>query len=50
MKENKCCGTCKWHKCEGDTGIWKCTNVDSDADECFTRYGDTCIDWEGKDD
>ena len=38
------CGTCKFYKC-GDR-VWKCSNVDSDHDECYTRYHNSCNEWE----
>jgi len=46
-KTEKCCGTCKFHKCYGD-GEWICENPESDNNTDYTNYQDTCCDWEGR--
>jgi len=40
------CGTCYWHKREGDD--WVCTNRDSDEWADFTGHGFACEEWEGR--
>ena len=48
MKNTKTiCGTCRHNK--HDTSDFYCANENSYVFTCYTRYGDTCEDWEGKD-
>ena len=42
------CGTCKFRK--HDTVDWYCSNEMSDYISVHMRYGDTCEDWEEKED
>ena len=42
--DKKCCGTCYWHKREGDD--WICTNSNSDELADYTEYGFVCDCWE----
>jgi len=41
------CGTCRWHKNDGDD--WVCCNNKSDYCADWTEYGNTCEEWEGRD-
>ena len=46
MENEKCCGTCQYHRTDAD-GEWICTNVDSDNNGIPTAYDDTgCFDYE----
>lgn len=42
--ETKCCGTCKWHKCEMDDS-WICVNRDSEYCADWTDYDHCCKEW-----
>lgn len=47
MKNNeKCCGTCKWHKHEPIDDGWVCVNADSDHCTDWTDYDYCCEEWE----
>lgn len=48
------CGTCKYHRHiytmhdgRSDHG-WVCVNDQSENAGCYTDYGDSCDEWEGK--
>lgn len=41
------CGSCKWHKKQGED--WVCMNENSDCYTFETEYGWACEDWEEKD-
>ena len=43
---NKCCVTCKWHKFENISDGFVCVNSDSDYCADWTEYGDSCEEWE----
>ena len=43
---DKCCGTCKWHKFENISDGFVCVNSDSDYCADWTEYGDSCEEWE----
>ena len=43
-KNRMICGTCYWHKREGDE--WVCVNKNSDYCADYTEYDDTCEEWE----
>ena len=43
---DKCCGTCKWHKLENISDGFVCVNSDSDYCADWTEYGDSCEEWE----
>ena len=45
---DKCCGTCKWHKYENISDGFVCVNSDSDYFADWTEYGDSCEEWEKK--
>lgn len=50
-KEEKCCGTCTWHKPSWKTGHlqgYHCTNEESEGYGLQTDYEDECMDWEEK--
>lgn len=42
----KCCGTCKWHKYRKNGDDWECGNIF--ADECgeYTPYEHCCDEYE----
>lgn len=46
MKE--CCGTCKYHKFDGDSCGWVCSNEESDHfySKHWTEYSDSCKEWQ----
>ena len=46
----KCCGTCKYHRCDRDTKDWYCDNLDSEYYADYTGYEDcpSCQDWEAR--
>ena len=46
--ETKCCGTCKWHKCNAVDRSWSCYNTKSDCWLCKTDYSHCCKEWEGQ--
>ena len=43
---DKRCGTCKWHKFENISDGFVCVNSDSDYCADWTEYGDSCEEWE----
>ena len=45
----ECCGTCRHHKFDYDSGEWICNADFADNFGQFTEYKDTCEDWEDKD-
>lgn len=47
-KDEKCCGTCKWHKHERIDDGWVCTNPDSHCCADWTEYNDWCQEWEDR--
>ncbi|MCD8209051.1 MAG: hypothetical protein LUD72_14025 [Bacteroidales bacterium] len=48
MKEDKCCGTCKYHRFNKNDDEWVCLCPDSYYFGDYTEYDDKCEDWEGK--
>ena len=47
MENDRCCGTCEFHRYYD--GEWICCNVDSDNNGLETAYDDRgCYDWEGR--
>ena len=46
MDNEKICGTCRHNK--HDTTDFYCANGNSDVFTCYTRYGDSCDEWEEK--
>lgn len=46
---NQCCGTCKWHSFENISDDWVCVNNDSDYCADWTKYEDSCEEWEESD-
>lgn len=47
-EKRKCCGTCKWHKCESVDDSWICVNADSEYCSDWTDYDHCCDEWEGR--
>ena len=47
-KDEKCCGTCKWHKHENASDGWVCVNNESYYCADWTEYDDRCLDWEDR--
>ena len=53
MKEEKCCGTCRYHSpCDLKRGQrkpdWMCVGMDSEYFGEYTAYDDSCEEWEGR--
>ena len=51
MKNERCCGTCRFHRnarIANDEKAWLCSNVDSDCCGAVTGYEDGCFDWREK--
>lgn len=46
FKEQKCCGTCKYHQHEDIDDGWVCVNRDSENCADWTDYEDYCGYWE----
>ena len=42
------CGTCLYHKKDNDEGDWVCDNPDGEYFQDYTRYDDSCPDWEAR--
>lgn len=47
-KDEKRCGTCKWHQHESIDDGWICANDESEYCTDWTEYDDWCQDWENK--
>ena len=45
MREEQCCGTCKFHMKENEED-YICTNGDSEYVADWTEYNHTCDEWE----
>ena len=46
MDEERCCGTCRYHRHEDVDDGWVCVNADSDFCTEWTDYEDCCDEWE----
>ena len=46
MSQEKICGTCRHNKHDGDD--FYCSNECSEVFTDYTRYGDSCEEWEAK--
>lgn len=44
MRDEEVCGTCKYHKKEGED--WYCDNHDGEYFSDYTEYNDRCPDYE----
>lgn len=45
-KNDKCCGTCKYHQHEDIDDGWVCVNDESEYVADWTEYDDYCEEWE----
>lgn len=43
----RCCGTCQWHRYEPNHG-WVCCNDQSIYFADWTEYKDSCQEWEAR--
>lgn len=46
MRQQQCCGTCKWHSLENITDGYVCTNGESEYVADWTDYDHKCDEWE----
>lgn len=46
MTNEKCCGTCKYHRHEDIDDGWVCVNDRSEYCADWTEYSDSCEAWE----
>ncbi|MCD8207705.1 MAG: hypothetical protein LUD72_07195 [Bacteroidales bacterium] len=47
MDYEECCGNCKYHRMDYETGEWVCTCKDSELYTFETPYDEDCMEWEG---
>ena len=47
-KDIGCCGNCKHHKRDKESGEWICHNQESDNFGLEIEYSDSCVDFEEK--
>lgn len=48
MKDEKCCGTCRYNGYISEYGTWGCDCPESGAYGLLTAYDDCCEEWEEK--
>lgn len=48
MSNDKCCGTCKYHRYDDIGDDWVCVNDQSEYYADWIEYDDSCDEWEGR--